>query len=157
MGKRKIQKSEYDKIKELYLGERKTMPEIARFYEVGNSTIWAILNKMNIPVRSKSEIVKLRWTNKNYRLNQINKRKGKTSGSKGKKWKSKRKYNHKKEKNPNWQGGRTKLSFLIRALPEYVFWRMGVFKRDNFVCVICNRKREKGTFKKNKRKRQGNK
>ncbi len=45
------------------------------------------------------------------------------------------------ELNPNWKGGTTKLIFKIRALPEMKKWREGVFKRDNYVCVECNKKK----------------
>lgn len=40
------------------------------------------------------------------------------------------------ENNPNWQGGKTKESHLIRCSLEYRQWRTSVFERDNYMCVI---------------------
>ena len=48
------------------------------------------------------------------------------------------------EKASNWQGGKTELSFLIRSLPEYSIWRIDIFRRDDFTCKKCGRKRKKG-------------
>lgn len=41
------------------------------------------------------------------------------------------------EKNPNWNGGVTKLNHKIRTSLEYKIWRRSVFERDNFTCVNC--------------------
>jgi len=51
---------------------------------------------------------------------------------------------HRGEKNYNWKGGKTKLALLIRSLSEYAIWRNKVFARDNWTCIFCKRKREKG-------------
>lgn len=40
------------------------------------------------------------------------------------------------EKAPNWRGGLTSINAKIRNSLEYKEWRSGVFKRDNYVCVI---------------------
>lgn len=37
----------------------------------------------------------------------------------------------------NWQGGKTQ-GQKKRQLQECKDWRMSVFKRDNFTCVVCN-------------------
>ena len=42
------------------------------------------------------------------------------------------------EKNPNWQGGITKLSSKIRSCFEYRQWRSDVFSRDDFTCQLCD-------------------
>lgn len=47
-------------------------------------------------------------------------------------------------KNPNWKGGITKLNTKIRHSPEMAKWRMDVFKRDDFTCILCFRKRRVG-------------
>ncbi|CCG99843.1 hypothetical protein FAES_1833 [Fibrella aestuarina BUZ 2] len=36
-----------------------------------------------------------------------------------------------------WQGGKTKLSALIRTSAQYRNWRLSVFKRDAFLCQHC--------------------
>jgi hypothetical protein len=47
---------------------------------------------------------------------------------------------YKGEKNPNWQGGISKLTHLIRTSFEYNKWRFEVFKRDYWTCKNCNKK-----------------
>lgn len=41
------------------------------------------------------------------------------------------------DKHPFWKGGVTPIYKKIRKSPEYVSWRMAVFKRDNFTCQTC--------------------
>ena len=41
------------------------------------------------------------------------------------------------EKNPNWRGGKTPISFVVRRLDEYKEWRRAVFRRDNYTCTAC--------------------
>ena len=41
------------------------------------------------------------------------------------------------EEAPNWQGGLTKLSTLIRGLEQYNNWRLLIYKRDSFICQGC--------------------
>lgn len=38
---------------------------------------------------------------------------------------------------PNWQGGITSINQKIKNSLEYKLWRMAVFTRDNFTCVLC--------------------
>lgn len=40
----------------------------------------------------------------------------------------------------NWKGGITPLNQQIRKSIEYKFWREAVFKRDNWICVLCGQK-----------------
>jgi 5-methylcytosine-specific restriction endonuclease McrA len=37
----------------------------------------------------------------------------------------------------NWRGGITKENHLIRNTAQYKEWRMSVFRRDKFRCVLC--------------------
>jgi len=46
--------------------------------------------------------------------------------------------------NPNWKGGIYPEHLRIRHSPEMKRWREEVFKRDNFTCVLCGRKRKTG-------------
>lgn len=46
--------------------------------------------------------------------------------------------------NHNWKGGITKLNVKVRHSPEMAKWRMDVFKRDDFTCVLCFRVRKDG-------------
>ena len=41
------------------------------------------------------------------------------------------------ENGPNWKGGVTALNHRIRDLRENRIWRMSVFERDKYTCVIC--------------------
>jgi len=43
----------------------------------------------------------------------------------------------------NYKGGITKQNKLIRGSPEYKLWRIGVFKRDYWSCVLCGHKSNK--------------
>ncbi len=37
----------------------------------------------------------------------------------------------------NWQGGKTKIRFLIPGLIQYKQWRSDIFERDNWTCQTC--------------------
>lgn len=39
---------------------------------------------------------------------------------------------------PNWRGGVSTTSELIRTSDEYNRWRKDIFKRDNYRCVVCS-------------------
>ena len=47
------------------------------------------------------------------------------------------------EQHWNWKGGITKQNRLIRNSKEYKEWRMKVFQRDRFRCVICGYRSKK--------------
>jgi predicted DNA-binding protein YlxM (UPF0122 family) len=38
---------------------------------------------------------------------------------------------------PNWKNGKSSLYQLIRGCCKYAEWRVSVYKRDNFQCVLC--------------------
>lgn len=52
-------------------------------------------------------------------------------------WKGKKRPEMSGENNPEWKGGRISLKNKIRKLPEYNEWRLAIFKRDGFKCVLC--------------------
>jgi hypothetical protein len=41
------------------------------------------------------------------------------------------------ENHPQWKGGKTPLIMKIRNSNQYVEWRERIFKRDNYMCLIC--------------------
>ena len=144
--KLKIPKDKYQDVIDIYLSG-KSMPETAKYFNVSEGTILNILKRCNIERRTVREGNSLKWKNEDFRNNQIEKRKNKPSGALGKKWE----LNHVKKSpniigsnNPNWKGGKTKLSQQIRNSAEYSFWRMSVFKRDFFTCQHCGAKNRKG-------------
>lgn len=44
-------------------------------------------------------------------------------------------------KHPNWQGGITPINQKIKNSEQYKQWRLKVFKRDNFTCILCGAKK----------------
>ena len=44
------------------------------------------------------------------------------------------------ENHPNWKGGITSLREKIWHRKEYFEWRLKIFQRDNYICVICKNK-----------------
>ena len=103
--------------------------EIGKLFEVSHSTVLKVLEDAGVERRKRGQP------------------KGIPSGAKGKTWQVShpvRKPNLKGDKNPNWKGGSTALIHAIKNLPEYSFWRMEVFKRDNWTCQKCGAKNRKG-------------
>ena len=43
-------------------------------------------------------------------------------------------------KHHNWKGGITPLREKIWHRKEYYQWRKSIFEKDNYICVICNKK-----------------
>lgn len=44
-------------------------------------------------------------------------------------------------KNPNWKGGITPRSMMIRKSDEYKLWQIAVFIRDKRTCIWCGSKK----------------
>lgn len=44
------------------------------------------------------------------------------------------------EKNNNWKGGISPLYAKIRNLYEYRVWRSNILRRDDYTCVLCNKR-----------------
>lgn len=47
------------------------------------------------------------------------------------------------EKSHRWQGGKTEAAKLRRNSAEYRQWRRTVFERDDYTCVLCNKRGHK--------------
>ena len=160
MGRKSILNDNYlEDIVYMYYELKLSTVDISLKYNCSYQTIGRFLNKNGYELRSVDDSLKLnnvkekisktsseRWNNEVYKNNQIEKRSGKPSGAKGKTWKvtTVRTYDITKDKNPNWKGGITKLSFAIRNTTKYKEWRASVFKRDNYTCQFCGRIRKIG-------------
>lgn len=48
------------------------------------------------------------------------------------------------EQSPNWKGGTTPLGIAIRSLNLNKKWRLECFKRDNYTCIYCGARSQKG-------------
>ena len=121
--------------------------DIKKQLNINTTAIKNALLRHNIDIRTIKEATSLKWKDDEFRKNQIEKRKGKPSGSIGKSWKLnyiRKLPNRNGENNHFWKGGKTKLSFKIRNSVEYSFWRKQIFKRDDYTCILCNRKSKKG-------------
>lgn len=127
--------------------EGSSFNDIVEKLSISTTAIKNALVKYSVEIRTISEGNSLKWDDKDFKENQINKRRGKSSGALGKAWKLK----HIKkcptntgEDNHFWKGGKTKLSQQVRNSAEYSFWRKEVFKRDDYTCQKCGRKSRKG-------------
>ncbi len=48
------------------------------------------------------------------------------------------------QNNPRWKGGIYPEHLKIRHSQEMKQWRLEIFKKDNYTCVLCKRKRKEG-------------
>lgn len=48
------------------------------------------------------------------------------------------------EKSHFWKGGVTAINQIIRSSVEYKIWREAVFKRDDYTCIWCGARSQKG-------------
>jgi len=65
--------------------------------------------------------------------------KGHIPWNKGKIWLERR-----GKKHHNWKGGLARKKRKIKTSREYMDWRLAIFKRDNYTCVLCDAKNKKG-------------
>lgn len=144
--KRMFSHSEKKEICDYYLAGNSTLETGIKF-NLSTGGVWNLLKREKIQIRSIAKGNSLKWENKEFRQNQVDKRIGKPSGALGKKWVFDRvivRPNLKGELNHRWKGGKTKISFTVRNLPEYGFWRKAVFQRDRYTCQHCGAKNRKG-------------
>lgn len=59
-------------------------------------------------------------------------------------WTEERRIKFMGKMNPSWKGGITPVSTKIRNSKEYSLWRTAVFQRDNYTCVWCGIRNNKG-------------
>lgn len=59
-------------------------------------------------------------------------------------WKGKNNPYFAGENNPRWKGGVYPEHLKIRHSVKMKYWRLKIFERDHYTCVLCSRKRTKG-------------
>lgn len=84
--------------------------------------------------KKRSELMKKKWSDSEYRKNQIKSQTGKKLSIEHRKKLSKIFMG---EKSSNWKGGITSINQKIRGSIEYKLWRTAVFERDHYACVWC--------------------
>lgn len=144
--KRMFSDEEKQAIIDYYLSGKSTVETAVKF-NITSGTVNYLLKKKNVPRRTVSEGNSLKWKDSEFRVNQVLKRKGKSSGALGKTWylkKPKTKSKNCGENHKWWKGGRTSLTPKIKDSAEYRFWRMAVLRRDFFTCQLCGAKNKKG-------------
>lgn len=131
---------------ELYLSG-KSLCETGAVYGITGGAVCLILKKLGVKARSIADGNSEKWLNPDFKNNQVKKRTGKPSGAMGKNWtidRVIRKPGLSGSLNPRWKGGKTKLSFAIKNTSEYRVWRILIFKRDKYTCVLCGDKNRVG-------------
>lgn len=107
-----------------YEFEGRTMKNIADELHVSSCRVFNWINKHKIKTRSQSSYLKGKKFSEDHKLKMSLASKGKS------------RYWTIGERNPNWQGGRTKLIQMERSTIRYRNWKKSVFDRDIF-CVNC--------------------
>jgi 5-methylcytosine-specific restriction endonuclease McrA/predicted DNA-binding protein YlxM (UPF0122 family) len=122
-----------------YAIKRKTIKSIEKI--IGKTSVLYWLNKHNIPLRKPYEHLEPKYGKENPmfgKTGKLNPFYGKKHSEKTKAFLSKtNRGKNTGEKNPSWNGGRTKLYEKIRKTTKYSNWRNFVFKRDKYACVFC--------------------
>lgn len=130
----------------LYLEKKKSLRQIAKLYSCDRDVIHRILIENDVKIRTSKEGIKLNpsryWLGRKRYPETIEKMKkglkGKIPWNKGKKF-----LQISGNKNPNWKGGITPKYLKIRHSLRYKKWRLRIFQRDKFSCVICGYRSKK--------------
>jgi hypothetical protein len=133
----KLSDNDIENIKKLYYNELLSFSQISNIYKCSNSCICLYFKKHNLFPRTEKEANSNSWSEER-KKNWSNYMTGKQRNL-NKRWKISYKVNKNNfgDKNPMWNGGKTKLKLLLRNCYEYKQWRIKVFKRDNFTCQSC--------------------
>ena len=123
--------------------------QIGRMFDCSGSWIATILRENGVVMRTTSEAVKIMRNDPAVAAKRRKTYKDKNipSSVKGKTWKLGYVRDGSKiqgANNPQWKGGKTKLSISIRTMPEYSLWRKAIFQRDNYKCVFCGDQNQAG-------------
>ena len=133
-----------DLLKKLYWVEKKSTTEIAKIFNCSPPTVSSRLREMSIPLRTKSA----------RKVGDLNPSWGKKQESsfKWRKFHSKQTRIKISQKVPSgkmhfrWKPPEKRLEPInnqIRNCSKMKMWKLDVFKRDNFTCQICSKKRSK--------------
>ena len=111
---------------ENYIVLEKDFQEMAKIAKCGYRSIRRWRKKLNIPLQYQYRNFKGRKFSETHRENISKSRLGKYRG----------------KDNPNWKDGITPLMRLIRTSLAYEEWRMKVYRRDYFKCMVCGEKKK---------------
>lgn len=104
---------------DLYFKEKKSVGLIAKKYNTSRTTIRRYLTKeFNFKLRTKKEFHEQIGFSEEHKKNISCSRKNKLKNN-----------------------TKTNITSLIRGMPEYKEWRFSCYKRDQFHCVFCNKKK----------------
>lgn len=123
-----------------------SLGQVTAEFRIDKETLLRIMKQNGVKSRSVAEGNALRWTEPEFRANQVKKKLGNRNNAKGG-WKvayQVSKPNLKGHKNHLWRGGKTKLRILISGTFTYRSWRTAVFERDNYTCKLCEARSGKG-------------
>lgn len=107
---------------EKYVHQKWSANKIAKELGCSKRPILDRLQKYGV-IRNSSQAAKIKMADPKEREKISKARKGKFCG----------------ENSARWQGGKTKISILIRQMIEYKNWREEIFQRDNFTCRFCKK------------------
>lgn len=111
-------------LEDLYINQKKSLRDIAKFFNTNKTTIKRHLVKFDIKVRNHSDFFREVGFSEQHRSNISKSRKGILVG----------------EKAGHYKGGVTKIYQLIRGMPEYKDWRKKCFIKNDYTCQICSKR-----------------
>lgn len=119
----KLKEKKYRIVEQMFY-EGKRANEIAKHFSMTNEGIYYILKRKNLKYNNATLFKKgsIPW-NKDKEFSYVPHlgHRGKLVG----------------ENNPNWKGGISPVNELFRKSAKYKYWRIKVFKRDNYTCQDC--------------------
>lgn len=127
--------------------ELKSLRKTAKYFSVSHGPIKRILDECNIDISNnkwyddkiKMEEHKNRMVGNKLGLGYKHTDKFKKRLSEMRTGNKNHQFGKRREKCPNWKGGKTEKNTLFRQSLEYRDWRSKIFERDNYTCQLTGR------------------